>query len=1103
MKTELKHEQESLEALLAAMQNGADAGLAQLEGKTDPASTRRRLVILLQAERNREAADIVRDQQPHEQWIELAIQAFGSNGERDNAERVFLVSQKLKNRIKCDKCRLTFAEVLFRGAFAERKPGSSVSPYILTEAERLTLAKVREVLMPLLLLIEANKHVETELDQTVVELGLKVSHLLGEKLEPEKLADLLATRTPVSMLLGEAVLARWIKMPKDLPGRLQRDHPKSFEAKIMAALLLNVVDGKPDSAFELAKGMVGDAKDEADKVQLFRVLDSLADDLSAEESESAKNIALQLLPQAHFQVKLLKANNLQKQGYAAEARLLLEEIRDENDVQWLQRWADINLQSNNGEEAFRALQRAVEVFPHPEIYERAAQVAITLNELAEATQLIQQQLFFEPENVRARWRLATILGKQQKYHIAAEHFAVLQTLQPEEPSHAFNRALSLEQAGDSEGSLNVYEVLCKSIGVPVEAYIRRAGLLKAKNKPEAAFEGLQAVRQQYWDHPGFVGAFLEIAHAAQKDMPAHEALLRLQQLQDEGKIEGALRQISLDEVKGHADEFREKRESLLRFSIEGKVPWLAVEQMLGRVPYWGWFLRTQPIGWLGDDPLVCAEFTIYSTNGFYVRRRQDKGSLEEIECSQQGEPVAVDLTALLTLHRLGLLEKAAQYFGRLLIPSAYVQRILDESSRLVLHQKSQKTSLVEIKKCLDGLRIKVLEAEASKPEPFPYLSEYAEEKDIRHSYKIRDVAEVLRAAGQISDSKYSEVFTVAHRPSTVDHEHPALKHTQSLVAELSTLKTLQNVGVLEAFIKYFDVHISSEGRDELLRDVRGIEALEEVYTWHSQMWEQIRSDARFVQIPHAPRTKRKTTDDDVDREVYLSAYLLAKQEKVPLFADDRACQTIAFNENKGSVGSVFGTDKLLHQLAASGLIRDDEFADAYLKLISWRYRFLMPPSAVLLNLTKRYLSNPPGKPLREIAHYVHDCMRDAGLIAGFEPTDPPASVAVRSFLQWVNTIAQFLVHVGNDVEISEEKADAITTWAIHELLPSPPKMVGQLLAEAISAMHPRSVISQALICLLYSNDHERGNKTLRRIARNLGLSEQDYSRFLAEVINAV
>ena len=100
-------------------------------------------------------------------------------------------------------------------------------------------------------------------------------------------------------------------------------------------------------------------------------------------------------------------------------------------------------------------------------------------------------------------------------------------------------------------------------------------------------------------------------------------------------------------------------------------------------------------------------------------------------------------------------------------------------------------------------------------------------------------------------------------------------------------------------------------------------------------------------------------------------------------------------------------------MAKVGIVTRDEAADALLQLLNWRYRFILVPPDILKLLADRYRSHPPGAALRKIAIYVHDCMRDEGLFGGFETTDPPISMAMRLYQNWIQNVAEFLslIHI--------------------------------------------------------------------------------------------
>src|SRR4051812_45048570 len=103
-----KAERESLEALLTALQGGPDTGLAQLQGKVDPDSIRRKLIILVNDKRYDEAATLIHGLPPEEFWCDIAIQALALNGEFQEAERIFQVSRGFNNRVKRDKSAFAF-----------------------------------------------------------------------------------------------------------------------------------------------------------------------------------------------------------------------------------------------------------------------------------------------------------------------------------------------------------------------------------------------------------------------------------------------------------------------------------------------------------------------------------------------------------------------------------------------------------------------------------------------------------------------------------------------------------------------------------------------------------------------------------------------------------------------------------------------------------------------------------------------------------------------------------------------------------------------------------------------------------------------------------
>ncbi|HTB84985.1 MAG TPA: hypothetical protein VK742_15120 [Candidatus Sulfotelmatobacter sp.] len=1096
-----KNEQESLEALFASIDEGPDAGLKRLEGKTDPYSIRRKLIILMNAQRYREAADIVRDHMINEEWAEQGIQALMLNDDLVEAEKFFESTQKLKSRIKCDKCRFTFAYALTDIALV-RVPSAQSSLFMIDEAQKVKLNRAEQILTPLLATI---KRPENDFEEKVLGLAYKLSILNQKKNESRQLMARLFSRTPVPLILGEMFLGQLTnEMPVGLTDRLITDHPKSFDAKFMAALILGLYEKNLSKAFEIARSLISEAKDSEHKQKVAQLLDALSDNLDKVSKEFALQKINDLLAGNEFELALRNARTSIENNQLVVAREILEKVRDEKNVRWLQILADLETQSSQPEKAFEVLKQIAILHPHPVASHRAAQAAFNLDKFEDAIQLLQSQLSIDACNVRSRSLLASVYVKMGEFVKAAEQYGRLKELEPGEHLHALNQAISLQSAGETDSSLSVYESLSKAPLAPIQAFLGMALLLKSKNEADKGFQILESIKTQHWDDPRFVGTFMDLAHASQADVEAHNALLRLQELQQTGKIEGAIKAVSFDEIVDHMQQFAKRKEEILNFSIRGQFPWLMAEELFGRVPYWGWTLRTEELNWLPEDALVRAEHSIYSTNYFFVSREKDgKGSVKEIACSPKNKPVVIDLSALITVHRLGLLEKTAEYFGRVLIPADYSTRIMEENSRLVLHQKSQKSSASAIKSLLDRNKIKVAtDFNQETMPPMPYLNEYPLDTETFHSYKIQDVLDLFLSNGQISAAKYNEARRVAHRPSSADAAHPALKPAQLILTALSTLKTLHGIELLETLTSICDVHISQADRDTVVGEVRGFEMLETVYRWHNELWALIRADKRFVHLRYNS-VKSPFSVGKNENEMPLSAYLLSTQQQVPLFADDRTCQTIAINERPGFEYASFGTDRLLNSLAAEGLITIEKLSAAYLQLIKWRYRFLVPPKQVLTHLALEFLSNFPGKPLREIARYAHDSMRDAGLLAGFEATEPPTSIANRLFLEWETVIVQFLMELWKDGSIPDDKLEGLTRWAIREFLPSPPRSSGPAISEVLTSLQSKTVLSHALIFSLNMKNQPKANRVIRLISSELGITDENYSKIITEVINEV
>lgn len=206
------------------------------------------------------------------------------------------------------------------------------------------------------------------------------------------------------------------------------------------------------------------------------------------------------------------------------------------------------------------------------------------------------------------------------------------------------------------------------------------------------------------------------------------------------------------------------------------------------------------------------------------------------------------------------------------------------------------------------------------------------------------------------------------------------------------------------------------------------------------MWDSVRAEPRFIARaePTLPKSLEEQSeesegDDTLNDDTAMwpaASAVLALALRIPLFADDRASQVMFWSALKQVRPNAFGTNQMIDALHAEGILSPARAAEAYLKLIRWRYRFIVLPPPVLKTLADQFRNFLPGRHLREVATYVQDSMSDPGLCVGFEPTKVPTSMANSLFHAWIRNVACFLGLVWQDSDYSDDHASSLTRWTV-------------------------------------------------------------------------
>lgn len=1100
------HSLESLEAYIDALESGGDEALAKLAGKTDDDSVRRRLSILVTQRRLTEAANEARTYEPSDSWAQLGVFALAATGAIDEATKLLGWARSRPERHVRNQATVGYAEGVMLWALRGRIDNERIVPGSLSETEKQYLQHSAATLEDSFRQISASGNVSTELESQVLQRYFDIAYLFQQREILSQIVALLLTRSPVPIKVGEAVLQGLVAPVDGLVGRLWSEYPGSFRAKFLALLVESRVDGRASEASRLAHEVIQLASTQDEKEDICNLIYELSQGAGPERIAEAIEISENLLGSEAPLVQLFAADKYLQMGDSKSALPILERVRDEKDARWLRLAANAAIKQDRPVEALEWYQKLARLVPSPEVFNAIAGIARKINQVSIEQVALEKSVALAPSESPVWRRLAQMCMERADYFGAANYLEQLKQIQPDAVDVVLNLAVCYAIDGKIAKALSVLSD-AKERGLDsLPTLLMHANILRSDARVKEAFQLLEGVKTSYWDNPEFLMGYMTMAYASEEETSANEAVLKLRQLHEQGLVsEDKLRLVPMDELIQVISESRKRSEQIKQLVIEGKFPWITAASMSREVPYWSWTLRTQPLDWLHDDPLNRSSHCIYATNSFRVFQENGQPPrLVEIGAPTKGTEVVADISALITLHSLNLIDKATEYFGKILVPTTYLQKAIDDTNRLFPHQRSQKSAAEGITASVDNGTITILETgsrSAAHAPTLPVVDEYLEEDRDRASiYRIQDLLDALHEGSILSDTEFAQAKGVAHKPAKSDPGERLTLRTAVRVS-LLTLEVLTQIGLLPRLTREFSVHVSREDFEEVKGKVRSFAALEITRAKHVDLWKTLRQSNRISFVPASQHLKPTNEEDDF-REAALSSYLVAKDHNIPLLVDDRVCQSILLNERPKARVAAFGTDRLLMAMADAEFISREDAANALLQLMEWRYRFILPPPDILKVLADRFRSHPPGLPLRKAARYVHDCMRDLGLFGGLEPSQPPVSIAVRLYTSWVQVIAELVIAQWSDANVPDASAEEFTNWAATQMMPSPPRILDDQLQANAALLTARAAIGMALVKGSTSPNFERVNRGLRALATAIGIDEQEYLRIVAGVINA-
>lgn len=1083
---------EALDVYLASLEARPEVALEMLRESADPESFRYRLRLFLETANLDGAVELVNSRGFDGKWADLATVVFIRKGDLDRAEGIIEHAREDQNTSIGQRAALAFClEVLKKAA----------SRPLLNPSDKEELQRALGVITPDIDRVKAHGRITSELESEILQSAVNLLQLLEEGERLRELTPLLELRTPVPLPLAQAALTGWTSPSEGLSDRLRKEHPRSIPAQLLAVSIDGELLGKTREAIGEALELRKAATTPEHRKDLGRLLLNLVDaDRSKAYFPEVEEVSRKLVEEDEELRSPLEATRLLQAGKLDEAVRVLDQNRREEDPHWLQAYANCLLQTGERSSALVMLRKAADLLPHPHLLRRVASLAYETGQLSDAAEYLTRLLQRSPKDVTARRGLAAIYWDSQRYEEAAKQFSILGREDNEVDAHRLNEAYCYRQLGDVEKSLEILNELVRDRDSTVQAVIHRAELLRLVGRSRDAFEFLSGFQNRFWDEPAYLLELMTAGYGAEEELAAHAAMQRLLELQETGVIEEPILEAkTLEDLREHLRGQRELKESLYEKLLGCRAPWLLVDDLLGETSYMSWSIRTQPLRWIAEDRNSRAGFAVPSTNGF--TRGTAPGaphSLVEITAALPNQPVVIDLSALVTLHRLNLISSLTSYAGKVYVPASYLVGILEERSKLLPHQPSRERSIREIKRMLDTEKVTI--ADPAETPPLVRVDEYVDaETEWGEPLRLLDILDAVHAHGQIDDEVHGRMRRQQLKPARLLPDDRPLAVGAHILTDLETLRRVSAGGALEALVTCFSVYVTEEERREVITEVEALDVRENVLKWQQDLWDDLRQLKEVVFAPILPVVD-EDDKDPVSAARHLDALNLAKARGYPLIADDRVLQAVMLSNPEASPGAAFGTDALLLALLKEGSGSEQLVADAYMKLIRWRYRFLVVPPRLLREYASRFAQHPPGQNLRQIASYVHDCMADPGLLSGLEDeTNPPISMAHRFFLAWLASVAEFLIDIWDDDRFEDEGRAEVAFWSCRELLPCPPYNLG-VAGAGLSELLPQYMMGRALIRSIIYEDEGRMNRALRTLGGALGLTDAEYKSVISRIV---
>jgi Flp pilus assembly protein TadD len=936
-----------------------------------------------------------------------------------------------------------------------------------------------------------NSGLQNDLDRDLCIQISQLSALLGKPERASKAIQLLLNQTKeFPKILAIFMEREVLTTHPEIPNRLRIDKPEDLDSHLLAATIEGRILKNPKIAFEKLLQKRYLAKADEDILKIETLLAALAE---ASGDEVAKTTITELKEFWRFSDSRLRdlteAEELINKKDLVSASQLIDKWKEDNDLLWLSAMASLRIAEGNKQEAAKILFKLAQFSPHWINFISAAELAFSCQDWDLARKCLEEALIRKPKDWAIRNNLILTCEKQNR--LEDVEYLLKDFLSEPAVDLSFRLKyvrLLMEQSRYSE-ALGVISEDPSSVDMNLESALLKAELIRMTKSPQHAYKYIHSLTNIFQEAKQYWFALLELSYAAGEDERGHEALEKLLALKRKGLVsDRELWSESIDELRSFMREQHEQHKQIMQYVAQGKLPWLSEVYIKGGSAWLLWTLRTQPLTHLWDQPSQKVEYSIYSTNGFLITRDENIGHLAEVSPPKHGSDVVVDLSALMTLTQLGLLDHANKFFNQIFIPKRISSLLLLEDKRLRPHQKSQFDTAAILVKAIGNKYIKnydlsLNEFEGLILDPYKIFN-------CQNSVGYPEILTALRKSGKLTEAEFHSCIDLFGNQESI--KETGLTINSKLLVEETALRMLARKEILEKIYNSFEVLISSKNASELQSQVRAYEALDRSRQANEVLAKWI-ATSQNIYIGHS------INDKDLDNWTN-DAYQISGQQNLPLLADDRVWHAIRANDLGNGLGIVFDSSAFIRALRQSKLINIEEQSSAFLKLISWRYKFIIVPAEILHILAIRYRAGLPGDDLRKIAQYLHDSSSDPAIFGGIEPVEPPSSMAARWVLSWVAEVSKFLVMAWSDERITDDQCSELTMWSARCLLPSSIANMTHAQKVHLVSSIPTLAISHFMIEGMQSESLDRVHNGFKILSKGLGIDKDKIDQIVEDII---